>query len=92
MAADPNSVSGSSGTGIGSRKRPMEFRASRRVFQLIEGHHDVGKIAHESARNLGNRDRRSTIHANRTALGIKCSDVFRILAAPRLCVTLGELC
>ena len=70
----------------------MEFGTGRRVFQPIEHHHHIGKIAHKFARNLSDRERRSAVHANRAALRIKRSDFFRTLAAPRLRVAPGELC
>src|SRR5437773_9702107 len=82
VAADLNTISIATRSGVGSGKRPMEFGTGRRVFQSIERHHHVGKIAHKSARNLGDRDRRSAVHANRTALRIKRSDLFWNLAAP----------
>jgi len=70
VAADAYRISSATGSGVGSGKRPMKFGSGRRVFQLIERHHHVGKIAHKSARNLGDRDRRSAVYTNRTALCI----------------------
>src|SRR4029453_12173995 len=64
-------------------------------LQLVERHDHVGKIAYESLRDLGNRRSpnrgRSIVYAQRTPPREECRDAFRILAAPRLGVTLCEL-
>src|SRR5437868_6979563 len=90
VAADPNAIPSATRSGVGSGKGPMEFDAGRHVFELIECHDHVGKIAHESACNLCDRNRRSAVHANRSGLRIKCSDLFRFVVAPRLGVTVCE--
>src|SRR5438270_12632244 len=66
VAADPNAIPSATRSGVGSGKGPMEFDAGRHVFELIECHDHVGKIAHESACNLCDRNRRSAVHANRS--------------------------
>src|SRR5438046_68838 len=73
-----------------------ELRPSISSFkrQLVHRHNHVGKIAHEFSRDLGNcrssDRRRSVVYAQRTALGEKRGDAFRILAAPRLGIALSE--
>src|SRR5256885_5312569 len=58
-AADPDFVTGSAWTGVRSGKCPMKFDTVRCVYQPVEHHDHVRKIAHKSARNFGDRSRRT---------------------------------
>jgi hypothetical protein len=64
-------------------------------LDFVEGDYHVWKISHEPARNSRNcssSDRwRAVVHAERAILGEKRRNTFRILTAPRLCITRREV-
>src|ERR1700731_4721852 len=94
-AADSNVVSRAARASVCSDQCPMKCGRISTWLEFVEGHDHIRKCCHERLRFLGDRrasDRGwSVVHAQRTVLGMERRDTFRILAAPRLRITIREV-
>jgi deoxyribodipyrimidine photo-lyase len=80
---------------VGASERPTVHYAAALRLHGVHGHHQIGKVAHETLRNACNgvapNGGSTIVDAERSVHGKKCGHAGRVLAAPRGGITRGEI-